>query len=139
MTNMPGMGVMIGMLSGNKETVDSWQSAKGKTIQDVALRNDKLHFRFSDGTGIVVFDDGQSCCEARYMQTDDELSHFVGATLLDAEIKNGPDEADEWGEVHETAFFEVKTSLGCFTVVTHNEHNGYYGGFWIVVEPENVA
>ena len=82
-------------------------------------------------------DEGQSCCENRYMSTDDDLSDFIGGTLLDAEIKAAPDETDEWGQVHEVQFLEVRTSKGSFTMASHNEHNGYYGGFYLVAISES--
>ena len=36
-----------------------------------------------------------------------------------------------WGGVHEVQFLNIETSLGIITFETHNEHNGYYGGFYI--------
>jgi hypothetical protein len=65
------------------------------------------------------------------MSSDDDLSHYVGATLVGVELKDGPEEEGEYGEVHEIQFMEVQTSAGSFTVVSHNEHNGYYGGIAI--------
>lgn len=59
--------------------------------------------------------------------------YFVGARWLGVEERDGPDM--EGGEVHETKFIIVRTSKGEFTVVNHNEHNGYYGGFSLSVEP----
>ena len=40
-------------------------------------------------------------------------------------------------DCHEVQFLEVKTSKGSFTMSSHNEHNGYYGGFSIEVRPED--
>jgi hypothetical protein len=37
-------------------------------------------------------------------------------------------------DVHETCFVEVQATGGFITLVTHNEHNGYYGGFDPVIE-----
>jgi hypothetical protein len=37
--------------------------------------------------------------------------------------------------VHETQFLIVDTTKGSFTIVNHNEHNGYYGGFGLVAQP----
>lgn len=127
-----GMGVMIGMLSGNSDSVEAYNGAIGKEIASVALDDEEtLRFKFTDGTGLRVADEGQSCCESRYMRTDDDLSHFVGATLTGMEIKDGPEEEGEYGDVHEVQFLEVTTSKGSFQMASHNEHNGYYGGFWI--------
>ena len=129
---MLGIGVMLGELGGNEETVKAYQKAVGKTIKEVRLVNDELRFSFDDGTAIHMFDNGQSCCESRYMQTDDDLTYFSGTKFLGARILNAPNEPDEYGE-HEVQFLEVKTDKGCFTMASHNEHNGYYGGFWIVI------
>ena len=126
-----GMGVMLNMLGGNAESVDAFTGAIGKIIAELNLgQDDALHFVFDDGSKIKLFDDGQSCCESRYMRTDDNLEDFVGAKLLGAEIKEAPSEPDEYGE-HEVEFLEVQTDRGVFTMASHNEHNGYYGGFSI--------
>jgi hypothetical protein len=125
-----GMGVMLGILGGNEETVTSIESSLNKTIEKVELDGDDLVIFFTDNTTLVIWDGGQSCCESRYMTTDDDLSDFSGATLLDMELKSVDSMDDNWG-VHEIQFLDVKTSEGVFTMANHNEHNGYYGGFWI--------
>lgn len=129
-----GFGVMLGYLGGNEETVAAMKDATGKVIADLRLEDNELLIKFDDGTGIAIYDDGQSCSEYRHMSTDDNLADYVGAQLLGAEIKDAPTEEDEYGD-HEVQFLEVMTSKGVFTMVNHNEHNGYYGGFWIVVKP----
>jgi len=111
-----------------------FNDAIGKEIASVALSNDELHFVFADGSKVRVLDDGQSCCEARYMTTDDNLDEYAGAKLLGLEIKDAPD-IEERYDVHEVQFLEVMTSRGCFTMATHNEHNGYYGGFSVRAMP----
>lgn len=107
--------------------------AKNKKITNIELKNDVLYIHFENGSGLKIWDDGQSCCENRYMCTDDTLSDFVGTKLLHIEIKSAPNIEDyiTCDEYHEIQFLEVMTSKGCFTLVTHNEHNGYYGGFTI--------
>jgi len=129
---MQGLGVMIQMLSGNAESVAAFTGALGKTIATAELKDDALRLTFVEGGGIQFSDEGQSCCEHRYMQTDDELSSFVGSKLVGAEIKEAPNAEDEYGE-HEIEFLEIQTSTGVFTMASHNEHNGYYGGFCIRV------
>ena len=133
--NHPGMGVMIGMLGGNRETVDAHKAAMGKTIEEVWLdkEENRLMMSFTDGTGIMFYDDGQSCCEERWMATDDNLDDFAGATFIDADLRDGPTELDEWGDPKESQFLLINTSLGTFTMVNYNEHNGYYGGFLVVI------
>ncbi len=126
-----GMGVMLSMLGGNADSVAAFTGAIGKTIAGLTLGDDDaLHFVFNDGSKIKLFDDGQSCCENRYMRTDDNLSEFVGSKLLGAEIKDAPDIDDGYGQ-HEVEFLEVQTDRGVFTMASHNEHNGYYAGFLI--------
>jgi hypothetical protein len=133
---MDGLKVMINALSGG----DAWaalRDAIGKTIASVAMAKrgeekwseDCIELRFSDGSGVRVWDDGQSCCEARYMNCDDDLACHAGATLMDAAIKEGPTATGEYGDEHEIEFFELATSKGVISVANHNEHNGYYGGF----------
>lgn len=133
----PGIGVMLHMLFGdNKETHAALVAATGKRIASICLDQEQwsennLVFRFDDGSGIRIYDDGQSCCEHRYMTTDDNLQAFVGTKFVEAAVQAAANRPNEWGE-HEVAFLIIMTSLGAFTVETHNEHNGYYGGFWLV-------
>lgn len=107
----------------------------GKKIAGLSLSDNALHFVFDDGAKIKIYDDGQNCCEERYMATDDDLPYFVGAVLNGIKIKDAPNIEDEYGE-HEIQFLEVLTSKGTFVMANHNEHNGYYGGFWVVAEYE---
>lgn len=136
----PGFGVMLHMLSGNANSVAVVKASLNQTITALKLgEDDALHFEFADGSKMKLWDDGQSCCESRYMRTDDNLADFVGATLLDLELRDAPDvkdTSDDYGEEHDVQFLVVKTSRGDFTMSNHNEHNGYYGGFAIVASAE---
>lgn len=122
---------MIGILGGNAETVDAVKSSLGKTINVAGLENDALKIGFTDGSMLSLWDDGQSCCEHRYMVCDDSLASFCGAKVVDIQIKDAPEIADPYGESHEVQFLEVLTDRGAFQCASHNEHNGYYGGFYI--------
>jgi hypothetical protein len=127
------MDAMLDMFSHNADSVAAFTGAVGKTIASLALGDDDaLHFVFGDGSRMQLSDAGQNYCENRYMRTDDNLGEFVGAKLLGAEIKEAPDakDEDECGR-HEVQFLEIKTDLGVFTMASHNEHNGYYGGFYL--------
>lgn len=126
----PGIGVMLSYLGGNESSVNAFKGALNKEIAALELKDEELLFTFSDGSKIKLFDDGQSCCEHRYMTTDDDLPYYVGSVLMDADIADAPSIEDEYGE-HEVQFLKVKTSKGVFTIESHNEHNGYYGGFSI--------
>ncbi len=126
------MGVLIQSLGGNEETVNTVKAAIGKKIASVELKDDELQFIFKDGTGMKIYDGGQSCCEHRYMRTDDDLKEFTNTILKDIELKSAPDIEDGHGDCHEVQFLEVITGKGSFVCSNHNEHNGNYGGFWIV-------
>lgn len=129
-----GMGAMIHLLGGNEASVAAYTAAVGKTIAEAKIDgDDALRLAFTDSTGIRFLDDGQSCCECRYMRTDDDLNYHVGATLVSAEIRDAPEIEDEYG-VHEVQFLVVTTSKGVITVANHNEHNGYYGGICVTVQ-----
>lgn len=132
-----GVGVMIQMLGGGGRGGDSVAAKVGDKIVALDIDSDRLQIKFRDGT-LTLFDDGQSCCEARYMSTDDPLVDFVGAEFRGAEVRPGPGEGSDY-DCHDTEFLIVHTSEGDFTVVNHNEHNGYYGGFWIRASFEESA
>ena len=143
MGNRPGMGVILKMLGGNEEIVEAYNDAVGKTIASLVIQkrdkdgdvwDDSILMHFTDGTGIRIWDDGQSCCEYRYMNCDDDLSYHVGAEFKGAEIRETEPEEDDYG-VHEIEFLHLNTSKGVITVANHNEHNGYYGGFWVNIKP----
>lgn len=122
-----GMGVMISMFSGDYGEEDA-KKVMGKIITKIEFSEDALYLYFDSGR-LKVWDDGQSCCEHRYMHTDDTLDYYVGANFIGLDVADAPDIYDEWGDVHEIQFLNIRTSKGGFTIETHNEHNGYYGGF----------
>lgn len=106
------------------------EKAVGRRIASIVLdgETDRLNVAFDGGDVLRIWDDGQTCCERRYMSTDDDLAHYAGATFIGADVRHGDNREDD-EDVHEVAFLIVNTSLGSFTVANHNEHNGYYGGF----------
>lgn len=117
----------------------------GKTIKEISfkrsywedenepdLKDDSLTLSFDDGK-LILSDDEVLCCEKRYMSCDDDLNYHVGARLLGVELGEASkiEHPDLDDDVHEIQFLIIRTSLGVITVSTHNEHNGYYGGFAI--------
>lgn len=137
-----GIGAMLNLLGGNASTVTTYKAALGKTIKRLWLDktgDNALCFEFEDGTGIVVTDGARSCCESRYMRTDDNLEDYIGATLDGMEIRDAPDIEDVDYGVHEVQFLAVQTSKGQFVMSSHNEHNGYYGGISIVIRSTESA
>lgn len=137
-----GVGVKINMLFGGKEEnlPVGVKAHVGKKIADLYLDPEFNHgdggliFTFDDGSRMAIYDKGRSCCEARYMDTDDDLLEYVGAIFQGVDMRDGSVTESKYGDVDETAFLEVVTSAGRFTVNTYNQHNGYYGGFWIIAK-----
>ena len=119
-------------LGDDERTVGAILNSKNKQIASIGIYDETLLFVFDDNTTLTIFDDGQSCCEHRYMHTDDKLDDFIGATFQGAEVRDGPTEGIEYEPMKESQFLIITTSKGQFTVVNYNEHNGYYGGFSIV-------
>lgn len=152
-----GTGVMIQMLFGNSFNYTPYV---GKKITDAEVKDDALYLTF-EGTDkkLKIEDGGQSCCENRYMTTDDDPKSLIGGNLRAIEEREGEDVKDpcyrcegrgtdldgeecvscsgskvcSWSD-HETAFVIVSTDQTSITLCTHNEHNGYYGGFALRVE-----
>lgn len=108
------------------------QQVVGRRIMKVVMQDNILRLHLEGGAELRFTDTLQNCCEQRYMTTDDTLDYYVGAELVGAELKEGPDLSDG-SEAHDAQFLEIQTTRGCFTVVNHNEHNGYYGGFGVEV------
>lgn len=133
---MKGITTMLHELFGDKTTVNALKAAIGKKITAVKVDDNQLVIDFEEKRLIIV-DGGQCCCESRYMSCDDDFTPHIGAEIVDFELKDGPTTEDEWGEMHEIQFFEVKTTRGAFQVVNHNEHNGYYYGFLVCARLEN--
>lgn len=138
MTEYPGMGAMLHMLGGGSEHEP--KEYIGRNIIKAQHCSDadpeRVEITFSDGVTIHIIDTGQSCCESRYITCDDDFSSLVGGKLVDIETKSAPDIDGEYGDVHEQVFIDIKTDKGFVTFTTHNEHNGYYGGFGLsIVEP----
>lgn len=130
MASQPGIGAMLHYLSGGSKN----DPAKyyGRTICAVEVKDNRLRLTLDGPQTIEIWDDGQSCCEHRYMTCDDDLSSVVGHKLTRIEAKEAPGVSAEYDE-HECVFVEVGTDKGFITVTNHNEHNGYYGGFGLTV------
>lgn len=118
----------------------------GKTLLRVALVDDVLELSFTSGE-IIAIQDHSSCCETRYMRTDDALHEYAGAVFLSADISPVGEvfrqeleamyRKDDDDRCHEVEFFRIATSKGDICFACHNEHSGYYGGFNLSVERKN--
>jgi len=129
-----GIGAMLGMLSENHSS-EAYKQSVGKKISDLHIQDSEIIITFDDNSRLVISDDGQSCCESRYMTSDDDLTLFKEATLKDIELLDCEEkEDDEDHGCHEIQFLRISTDKGDFRLASHNEHNGYYGGFSIKME-----
>lgn len=131
-----GLGVMINELFGNKFDFD--RKVLNEKITNAEILSNVLVLTFESGYKLDIFDNGQSCCESRYMTCDDDVSRLVGGKLTDVVEKDSTSTEDgDWGNVNEIMFVEVKTDQDSIVLQTHNEHNGYYGGFSLTVKGED--
>lgn len=126
-------------IGSHNQTITILDKSLNKTIKKVWLDKESncLNFIFTDSFGMYLYDDGQDCCETRYMSTDDNLTEFCNAKLLDIELKHAPDQEDEYGDPIEIQFLDIKTDKGVFQVANYNNHNGYYSGFDLIARELN--
>jgi hypothetical protein len=131
MSNL-GLGVMIRMLGSNAKSVEAYSNALNKTIREVKLDGDVLSFDFTDDTHLYVQDEGQSCCEHRYLNDDGcDFPYYSGAVFLGIDLGENEDITSGDEESHQQQFINVRTDRGVFSLSAHVDHNGYYGGFSI--------
>jgi len=128
----PGLGAMLHYLSGGSRNPP--EKYYGKKIAYASLADDTLTIKFDDNTTIRIWDDGQSCCEFRYMRSDDDPKTLVGGILQKIEAKKHKKGPGEYDTEHEIVFVEIGTDKGFITIANHNEHNGYYGGFGLTID-----
>lgn len=129
---MIGLGAMIHYLGRGSEH----DPAKfyGRKIKKAFIENDKFVIEFTDKSQISIWDNGQSCCESRFMTCDDDPSSLKGGKLIKVEVKEFKSSDDDDYYCHDQCFVEIATDKkGFVTLVNHNQHNGYYGGFGLTV------
>lgn len=124
---------MIDVCNLEGRSAEAFMKVVGKKIMGIELKDDMLYLSFGSQGVLKISDEGQSCCEHRYITTDDKLEDYVGGNLLNIEIKPVPIPVldREGDDCHDIEFVEITTTKGAFVLVTHNEHNGYYGGFCV--------
>lgn len=127
-----GIGAMLHALSGGGATNgEAVKAAAGKRVISAELDGDRREdgavvIGFEEGE-LILWDNARSCCESRYIDTDDDLEDLVGGVLVGVAAQDGPTAEDAEG-VHEQDFLHIKTDKATVVLCTHNEHNGYYGG-----------
>jgi hypothetical protein len=122
---------MLHILSGG--SANSPDKYYGIEIKRAEIDEDRLKIEFADGVIIHLWDNGQTCCESRYISCDDDVDDLIGGKLAKIETKESVERADFDGELHEMIFVEVATDKASITLCTHNVHNGQYGGFALTI------
>lgn len=100
----------------------------GKKIKKIEVKENQVLIEFTNGALIAFESDEPDCCAHHYMSTDDIVDEHVDSKLIDAIIKPHKEVKDDGGDTHEMMFFEIVTTKGSIYCVSHNQHNGYYGG-----------
>jgi hypothetical protein len=134
MSNL-GIGAMLHYLGGGSPK--SASDYYGRTIVDAKVNENALIMKFDDGVTVRLWDNGQSCCESRYITCDDDAKNLIGGKLVKIEVSEGGNIPCEYG-AHETCFVEVATDKAHIKLCTHNEHNGYYGGFGLSIDETTI-
>ncbi len=114
-----------------KDTDDSFESLKGKTIKIIEGMNTgsgRVTFETEDGEKYTMWH-GQDCCESVQLEEivggpDDLLNSPV---LLAEEVSDaeGP-KPSEWSESYTWTFYKLSTIKGSVTLRWLGESNGYY-------------
>ena len=125
-------------------TLKAINMCKGKAVETIDFIKDSKHsdtyncdviaILFTDRSVLKLWDGGQDCCELRYMETDhvfDDPAAYMFEVFRGITVDTAPDLKDEYGEVHEMQFLNIHTNKTTIQVINHNQHNGYYGGFYI--------
>jgi hypothetical protein len=94
----------------------------------------------------VLISNGQSCCESwGYIQSEDDLSRFVGAELREVILtdtalnKAAVEKSDYYdGDCGGIQFVDFLTDKGTFQLAVYNAHNGYYGHPIVVAKDEEI-
>lgn len=113
-------------------------SFANQPIKALSISDDEIMLTFEGAKGLIFWDEGQQCCERRFMRTDDDLDQFKDARFIGAELLDGPTTTKE-DLVCDIQFLVIKTDRGNITMSSHNEHNGYYSGFEIEVLPIDLT
>lgn len=102
----------------------------------ISIKEDGIFTKYSDsyeglvietnnGKICLVISDSQSCCEnfgSLFFETPDDISIFVGATILSIEDISIQREDETENETQ----LRITTDKGVIQYAIYNEHNGYY-------------
>jgi hypothetical protein len=103
------------------------------TAAKLDTETNQFEFELAGVRKFVLRDDQRSCCETRYITCDDPMSNIIGGLITKITCEDGGDRSDNEYERHDVMFVKVETHLGFIALTTHNCHNGYYGGFTLML------
>lgn len=134
----PGFGAMLHYLSGG--SANDPKKYYGKVVESAQLvGDDRLRISFVGGPVIELWDNGQSCCEKRYLTCDDDPADLNGQGLVSIEAVRTEERDDNHGDPHEMVFVKVQGDRSAITLCAHNKHNGYYGGFGLTITESKIG
>lgn len=105
---------------------------KGTIIRVIDYRDDIIYIQTDDWRYSLFMD--HDCCETRYFECADDLSEYTNSTILAAYLSLSTLVTATGDDTHEVAFLRIMTTVGELTFSAHNEHNGYYSGFSLIIE-----
>lgn len=109
-----------------------------QTIREINGANDEMvgyQITTTQHQYRVLIRDQQRCCENwGYITSEDDLSGYVGSTLLEVKLTDTALRTAVMKELEETdwdcggiQFVDFVTDKGAFQLAVYNGHNGYYG------------
>lgn len=122
-----------------KDSFPEIQKAVGLLIRQINVTDKAVYIEFEDNR-VLKLKQLQLCCEGRYFGSDDPLTDARGSILHDIALvgagKTPVDKSEDDSQYndHERAFIRIYTNNGVFVICAHNEHNGYYSGFYLMTE-----
>lgn len=94
-----------------------------------------VKIRFANGEGVRI-DLAARCCEQLSFDTDDDLGALSGQKLSSVSLDEAhcASEDLESETARDISFLRIHTTDGAVAVIScHNEHSGYYEGFYPIV------
>lgn len=100
----------------------------GHKIKTILFKRERLEVAFDDLEGIFYFENGSVDSEAAFMTTDDDIESFTGSVFLGVELAGiTVSEPIESPSSYEIQFLKFNTSIGTFTIESHDKLSGFYG------------
>lgn len=119
--------------------------AAGLEIVEIALSADakEIHIDLRGYRRLVLFDDGQQCCEKRFFTFDACDQGLVsGDKLLAVDVLTAaryPSHPEVACQHHDVQFIVIRTDGFTVAASCHLEHNGAYAGFSLRARMEPIG